>query len=231
MLKFEVLVAGISLLLIQPPNPAPQKNVAQLLMEKGLARINNNLRENITADMVSITEEYGNKDDLEQGRNPRHKKTTNSRITGRPNLDKLNINDLYKALATRYEFYIDDAHSTDVVNGIMCALIHFRPKPGLSVRETADQFINRVNGNVYINLDNFQIIKIEGSAKDHFGFTYWLLGLVPISVDVYEFSFSVEYTEFNGVVIEKYLFGLADYQIRKRGVETHAYELSNYRIK
>ena len=88
-----------------------------------------------------------------------------------------------------------------------------------------------MTGLVYINLDDFQIIKIEGAIEYHFSFDFKLLNFIPISIDVYEFRFYVEYTVFDNIMVEKSLGGMADYEIRNRGIENHTYVLNNYRLR
>ena len=191
-----------------------------------MARINNPLRKKVSADLISNVEEIDSKGKTS-------KKTSRSVIDGRPKIDRLDTDDLYQAFSTRFNFYIDESESTAVIDNIKCAVIKFRPKPNLKADGLTDQIINRLTGSVYINIDNFQIIKIEGSINYHFYAEYvaWFLLNIPIGVDFYQFYFLVEYTVFNDIVIEKNLIGTADYEIRNRGTEKHHYTLSNYRFR
>ncbi|OGM97050.1 MAG: hypothetical protein A3B86_02865 [Candidatus Yanofskybacteria bacterium RIFCSPHIGHO2_02_FULL_38_22b] len=208
-----------------------QETIAKLLVDKGLAKINVEPRKTITTDVVSVTEEYANKEAYDNKRS-KSIKTSRKTITGRPKLGYLNVDELYQAFATRFDFLIENNDSTGVINDVQCALIKFTPKPNLTSKTVTDAFINHTAGKVYINLDNFEIIRIEGGINNHF-VTTWRAWWSPIAfdVDVYEFSFSIDYTIFNNVVIEKNLEGMADYEIRNRGIDRHIYTLSNYRIR
>lgn len=214
---------------LQTAPDQPKPSIAQIMMDKGLASINDPLRKNVIADVFSTSEEYDT-----QG-NRKSADTDNYTIVGRPKLDKLNIDELYRAFATRFDFYIDNAYSADTINGTTYAVVKYRPKPGLSYDNVTDSFINRVSGKVYINLDNFVIYKIDGGINYPFSTTWHpgpkLLYFISIGIDVYEFNFSIEYTGFNNMVIEKFLTGAADYKIRNRGLEKHFYTLSNYRMR
>lgn len=229
MVKKIILILVLTCL--SPPKLYGQtETVAQLLMEKGLARINNDLRKRVAADLASVDEEYINKEKYDK-KEHKSRKSGKKTITGRPKLDRMNVDDLYHAFATRFDFYIDDADSTITIDNVKYVIIKFRPKQNLRFRNATDQFINRLTGVVYIDLENFKIVKIEGAIEYHFDFNYKILGLIPIEIDVYEFRFYVEYTVFNDIVIEKSLGGMADYEVRSRGIENHTYELSNYRIR
>ena len=217
---------------LSPPNQSSSQTqtISRLLVDKGLARINNDLRKRVVADVILTDEDYINKEAYVQNK-PKSSKIGKKTITGRPKLDRMNIDDLYQAFATRFDFYIDDDNSTTTIDGIQYITIKYRPKPNLRFRNATDEFINRLSGSLYINLDNFQIARIEGEVGYHFDFDYRIIGLIPIDIDVYEFKFYVEYTVFNDIVIEKSLGGMADYEVRSRGIENHTYILDNYRIR
>lgn len=216
--------------LAQEDNQA-KPGIAQLILDKGLDRINSDVRKNVIADVYSIDEKYANKQALTDGR-PKSRQERRKTITGRPSLDGMSIDDLYKAFSSRFDFFIDNNDSIGVIDGVRYALIKFRPKPSLTSKTVTDALINHVAGKVYINLDNYEIIRIEGDISNHF-VTTWRAWWSPISfnIDVYEFGFSIDYSVFNGIVIEKSLNGMIDYEIRNRGVEKHTYTLSNYRMK
>lgn len=225
----------VPILLIACLSPPEQsysqtQTISRLLVDKGLARINNDLRKRVVADVVLTDEDYSDKEAYTQNK-PKSSKTGKRTITGRPKLDRMNIDDLYQAFSTRFDFYIDDNDSTATIDGIQYVAIRYKPKPNLRFRNATDQFVNRLKGSVYINLDNFQITRIEGEIDYHFDFDYRIIGLIPIDIDVYEFRFYVEYEIFNDIVIEKSLGGMADYEVRSRGIENHTYTLSNYRIR
>jgi len=204
--------------------------IAQLIIDKGLARINNDARKNVIADVNSIDEKYANKQALLDG-HPKSKQERRKTITGRPSLDGMNVDELYKAFATRFDFFIDNNDSTGIIDGLRYALIKFSPKPNLTNNTVTNAFINHTAGKVYINLDNYEIVRIEGDISNHF-VTIWRAWWSPISfdIDVYEFGFSIDYVMFNNMMIEKNLNGIVDYEIRNRGVEKHTYTLSNYRM-
>ncbi len=204
------------------------QEIAKLMVEKGLSKINNPARRNIITDMVSNSEEYDDQGHLKS------KKTEKRTITGPPKLINLSVEELYQAFQTRYEFFIDPSDETAaVINDVKCAVIKFKPKPDLKVRKTADEFINRTSGKVYLNLDNLSVVKVEGNINYHFSFDVSSIFIlfIPINVDVYNFEFTVEYTEYKDMVIEKYLTGTADYEVRKRGTEKYTYALGNYRSR
>lgn len=214
-------------LIISQLGPPPIENIAQLLVERGLAKINTESRKDVFADMVSIKKEYDiNSKEVS-------KKISRRTILGRPKLDKLSIDELYQAFETRYYFYIDDLENTVNVDNITYGVIKYKPKADLKINKTADQFINRVEGKIYIDIDKLKITKIEGAIpnKFSFDFSYWALLFIPIQIDMHKFEFSVEYATFNNISVENHLTGLADYEVRNRGTETHEYILSNYRMR
>lgn len=235
------MAAVIALLAVSMPakgqdnknlNDESKLNIAQVIIDKGLNRINVELRKSVITDVYSIDEEYENKQTLIDGR-PKSKTESRKVLIGRPKLDRLNIDDLYKAFATRFDFFFDNDRSIETIDGITYALVQYRPRANLTSDTVTDFFINRTVGKVYINMDNYDIYKIEGGINHHF-LTVWKnkwLPFVSFDIDVYEFSFSIEYTEFSGMVIEKNLTGMVDYEIRKRGVEKHSYSLSNFRFR
>lgn len=208
-----------------------EPGIAQLIIDKGLNRINNDARKNIIANTYSVNEKYANKKDLIDGHS-KSRQERNKTLTGRPSLDGMNVDELYNAFITRFNFLIDNNDSTGVINDVRYALIKFSPKPNLTSKTVTDAFINRTAGKVYIDLDNYEIVRIEGGISNHF-ITTWRAWWSPVSfdIDVYEFNFSIDYTVFNNMVIEKNLAGMVDYEIRNRGIDKHAYTLSNYRIK
>ncbi len=225
---------GLSLLLIIGTGYSPvlaQETIAKLLIDKGLARISVEARKNVTSDIISRKEEYDNKDAYNNNVR-KSSKTSKKTITGRPKLGYLDIDDMYEAFTTRFDFTIDNNNSTGVINGNRYVLIKFSPKPHLTNKTVTDAFINHTSGTVYMNLDNFEFVRVEGGISDHF-LTTWKTWWSPISfdIDVYEFNFSIDYTVFNGIVIEQNLEGMVDYEIRNRGIEKHTYALSNYRIR
>ncbi len=227
LLIFFILVACF----VIPNGPVyAQQDIAKLLTNQGLARIIDNkvLRNSFTSDVISVTENYD-----KNGRLKSRESETRS-IKGKPKLSKLDIDELYQAFVTRYDFYIDgQENTTAVVNGVECAVIKFGPKSNLTTKDVADQFINRLNGAIYIyvSANDTHIVKIDGIVPSHFSFTYWALGFIPIGVDVYQFKFSVEYSLFNTIPVETSLIGTIDYEIRNRGREEHTYTISNYRTK
>lgn len=208
-----------------------EPGIARLIIDKGLEGINNDTRKNVIADVSSIDEKYANKQAFIDG-HPKSRQERKKTITGRPSLDGIVTDELYKAFATRFDFFIDNNASTELINGIRYALIKFTPKPNLISKTVTDAFINHTAGKVYIHLDNYAIVRVEGSISDHF-VTTWRAWWSPISfeIDVYEFRFSVDYALFNNIVVEKHLEGMADYEIRNRGVDKHTYILSNYRMQ
>lgn len=212
-------------------NDQAKPGIAQLIMDKGLDRINNDVRKNVIADLNSVNKKYANKQALIDGRS-KSEQERRKIITGWPSLNGMDVDKLYSAFAIRFNFFIDNDDSTGVINGIRYALIKFTPKPNLTSKSVTDAFINHTAGNVYINLDNYEIVRVEGSINSHF-VTTWKAWWLPISfdIDVYEFSFSIDYTIFNNMVVEKNLTGMVDYEIRNRSVEKHTYTLSNYRMK
>lgn len=208
-----------------------EPGIARLIIDKGLERINNDARKNVIADVSSVDEKYANKQALIGG-HPKSRQERKKTVAGRPSLDGIVTDELYKAFATRFDFLIDNNASTELINGTRYALIKFIPKPDLISKTVTDAFINHTAGKVYINLDNYEIVRIEGGISDHF-VTTWRAWWSPISfdIDVYEFRFSVDYTVFNNIVVEKNLEGMADYEIRNRGIDKHTYILSNYRMQ
>ncbi len=216
---------------LAPEHDQAKPSIARLIMDKGLTRINNDARKNVVADMYSVDEEFATKQALLDNR-PKSRQEKRKTITGRPSLDGMSIDELYNAFATRFDFGIDNDDSTGVINNVRYALIKFTPKPNLANNTVTNALINHTAGKIYINLDNYEIVRIEGGISNHF-VTTWRAWWSPISfdVDVYEFGFSIDYTVFNNMVIEKNLNGMVDYEIRNRGVKKLAYILSNYRMR
>ena len=216
---------------VQSSNDQSKPGIAKVIIDKGLTRINSDIRKSVIAEINSIDEEYVSKQALLEGRS-KSREENKKTIIGRPKLDRMNIDDLYKAFSTRYDFFIDNDHSIEAIGGVSYAVIQYKPKLNLSTNTVTDSFINRTAGKVYINMDNYEIMRITGGINDHF-VAVWHAWWSPISIDidVYEFNFSIDYTLFNDIVIEKDLTGMVDYEIRHRGVEKHSYSLSNYRIR
>lgn len=237
--KLSILLLGLLILPTQTnainnlsqEHSQTEPGIAQIIIDKGLDKINNDARKNVITDVNSTDEKYIDKQALIDGR-PKSRQAGKKTVTGRQSLGSMNVDDLYKAFATRFDFIIDNNDSTGVINGIQCALIKFSPKPNLTSKTVTDAFINRTSGKVYINLDNYEIVRVEGGISNHF-ITTWRAWWSPISfdIDVYELSFSIDYTVFNNMVIEKNMEGTIDYEIRNRGVEKHTYTLSNHRMR
>jgi len=221
-----MFIGVISVIFIIYRKPAvAQQNIAQLMAERGLAKIiTPAARKNIRADIETVIKEY------DSAGNSKKPKKQNERLSGELELNGIKIGYLYQTLANRKIFFIDEQNSAAVIDGTSYAIIKFRPKENLHIQRIADQFINRTTGSVYVNLDNMSISKIEGSIEEPFHFNYTLI-FFPIGVDVYRFSFLVEYAPFEDVFVEKTLNGLADYEIRKRGTKEYFNQITNYRRK
>ena len=185
------------------------------------------MRRNLRIDVETTTEKYEADGVTLKSPHKTERKTTDGRLEVRG----ISLEELYQAFQTRYNYYIDMEESTAIVNNITCAVVKFSPKPNLIIRKTADQFINRSEGSVYINLDNFEIIRIHGFIKNPFKFLFsWYF--VPVSnVDVYRFEFTVEYINFNNMLVEQSISGLADYEIINRGVEKFTNKITNHRMR
>lgn len=229
--KWSLCLPGLILLVGTSQTVMAQETIAKLLIDKSLEKINVEARKNVTTDLASVTEKYADKVAYDN-KKVKSRKTNTRIITGRPKLGYLNIDDLYGAFATRFDFLIDNNNSTAIIDGTQYGLIRFVPKPNLVSKTVTDAIINHTSGKVYIDIDNNVIVRIEGGVSDHF-LTTWRAWYSPISfdIDIYEFSFSINYTVFNNVVIEKNLEGMVDYEIRNRGIERHVYTLSNYRMQ
>lgn len=214
---------------------------AKLMVEKGLSKIvQPDARKNIIADRETTTEEYdGNCSvkskqsgtPIEQICKPKSRKTSHKSTDLQMELRGLDIDDLYKALVVRHNFYIDPAEDTKIIDGKSCIIIKFAPKNTLTKRGITDQFINRVSGSIYIDLDNFSITRMDGFINEPFNFNYTLLGFIRIRVDVYSFEFSVEYSQFDNIMVEKSVNGSADYEIRNRGTEKYNNKITDYRVR
>ena len=212
------------------------------MVEKALSKVvQPNTRKNIIADRKTTTNGYDSSCNIESKQlgirieevcaKPKSHKTINQSADLRMKLRGLDIDDLYGALMVRHDFYIDPAEDTKVIEGKNCVIIKFSPKNNLAMREVSDQFINRVSGSIYIDLDNVTIARIDGSTNHQFYFNYTILGFIHIRVDVYSFEFSVEYNQFGNMMVEKTVNGLADYEIRSRSTEQYINKISNYRMK
>lgn len=203
-----------------------QPNLAQVMVERSLAKmINPSDRKNLRIDVETTTESY------DTSGNVKSKKVENKTTDGRLEVRGMSMEELYRAFETRYDFYIDIAESTAVINNTTCAVVKFRPKSNLGVKKTADHFINRSEGSIYINLDNFDIVRITGAIKNPFNFTFsWYF--IPIAnVEIYQFEFTVEYIIFNNTTVEQSISGLADYKVRSRSVEKFTNKITNHRMK
>lgn len=230
-LKRKLLLPSLILFFSTSQTVMAQETFAKLLIDKGLAKINVEARKRVTSEIASVTEKYANKEDY-NNKKIKSRKTNTRTVTGRPKLGYLNIDELYEAFATRFDFLIDNKDSTAIIDGNKYGLIRFVPKPNLVSKTVTDAIINHTSGKVYIDLDNDVIARIEGGVSDHF-VTTWRAWYSPISfdIDIYEFSFTIDYALFNNVVIEKNLEGMADYEIRNRGIDKNTYTLSNYRMQ
>lgn len=217
------------------------QTVAQLMFEKGLSRIvQPNARKNIIIDRETIIEKYDSNCNIESKKSgisieeiceSKSRKVSHESTDLKLKVKGLDIDDLYGALAVRHNFYIDPAEDTKIIDGKTYIIIKFSPKNNLAIRETTDQFINRVSGFIYIDLDNLAIARIDGFINHSFHFNYSLLGFIPIGVDVYSFEFSVEYSPFENITVEKFVNGLVDYKIRNRSTEKYTNKINNPRVK
>lgn len=219
----------------------PNQTAAQLMFEKGLSKmVQPDARKNIIVDRETITEKYDGNCNIESKKSgisieeicePKSRKASHKSTDLKLKVKGLDIDDLYRALATRHNFYIDPAEDTKIIDGKTYIIIKFSPRNNLAIRETTDQFINRVLGFIYIDLDNLTITRIDGSINYSFHFNYSLLGFIPIRVDVYSFEFSVEYSPFKNITVEKSVNGLVDYKIRNRDTEKYINRINNHRVK
>lgn len=203
-----------------------QPNLAQVMVERSLPKmISPSDRKNLRIDIETTTESY------DVNGNLKSTKVENKTTDGRLEVRGMSMEELYRALEARYDFYIDTAESTAVINNMICAIVKFKPKSNLGVKKTADHFINRSEGSIYINLDNFDIVKITGAIKNPFNFTFsWFF--IPIAnVEIYQFEFTVEYVIFNNTTVEQSIVGLADYKIRNRSIEKFTNKITNHRMK
>ncbi len=221
------LILGILLLTSLSPPVMAQPDLAHVIVGKSVAKIiSPGARRNIRIDIETTIENYYDNGNLKSSKS--ESKTTDGRLEVRG----MKIEELYRAFETRYDFYIDPAESADILNNITCAIVKFRPKPNLSIKKTTDQFINRSEGSIYINLDNFDIVRIAGSIKNPFSFTFsWFF--IPIAqVNIYQLEFLAEYTTFDSVLVEQTLNGLADYRVNNnRSIEKFTNKITNHRIK
>ena len=212
-------------------NYQSKPSIAKLIIDRSLEKINDSNRKNVITDIFSVHEKYTNKQTF-LDRRPKSRQEGKKTVIGRPKLDSINIDELYKSFSTRFDFIIDNDDSTGVINGVRLGLIKFNPKPNLISKTVTDAFINHTAGKIYVNLDNYEIVRIEGGVNSHF-ITTWRAWWAPISfdIDVYEFDFLIDYTTFNKMVIEKNLDAMVDYEIRNRGIDKYVYTLSNHRMK
>ena len=224
-----VFAAWLSLLI---PKLHAQEGIAQLIMDKILARIFSEAgaRNNLKCDLISMEERYDSSGKL-KSRKPARPGPPKV-FKGRPKIDGIDLASLYKILDERYDFYIDDQESIGVMNGIVRAIVKFKPKSNLKIRETADQFVNRLSGKIYIDLDELYMVKLNGTIDKTFSFTItspWIL-YIPVTVTVYRVNFMAEYELSNGIVVENLIIGEADYETRGRGTVKRTYTLSNCRM-
>ncbi|KKT82571.1 MAG: hypothetical protein UW79_C0004G0028 [Candidatus Yanofskybacteria bacterium GW2011_GWA2_44_9] len=201
-----------------------EQNIGQLMMNKVLTRIMHEAKNRaaIKADKTYTVKKYNTHGSVKS------EKSETKTVQGRPKLEGVSL-DIYQILGSKYDFYIDPQESVATVNGTECAVVKFRPKAGLRKGGVADEFINRLEGTVYINIEEYYMVKIEGKVPQPFQFTYNLLYVIPIGVDVYRLDFSAEYQLFNGIVVERYFRGFVDYEVKNRGAEEHIHALTNYR--
>lgn len=223
MVKITVF-ALLSIFMLSPPAMA-QSNLAQVFIDKGFDKIiKPELRKTIRMDIETNSQAF------DANQNKKSDETERKTTDGRLDVRGINIDELYHAFRTRYDFYIDMNESTAVINGMTCAVIKFTPKNNLKAQKAADQFINRAEGTIYINIDNFDIVRIEGGIKKPFRFSIeWLF--FRWTIDVYGFDFLVEYTTFNNMLVEDYVAGMADYEYKKRTIEKFTNKITNYRLK
>ncbi len=227
-IKLGLIMLGVFLLAGLSPPLMAQENLAQILVEKGMAKIIKlDIRKITRIDIENTTEKYDKEGTKKSGKTEH--KTTDARLEVRG----ISMEELYQAFQTRYDFYIDMNESTAVINDVTYAVVKFGPKPNLTIKKTADQLINRSEGSIYINLDNFDIVKIHGFIKDPFDFIFYWKFIPLAHINVYQFEFTVEYTTFNNMTVEQSVGGIADYDttIQGRGMEKFTNKISNYRMK
>ena len=208
------------------PPATTQLDLAQIMVKRAMDKIiTPSNRRNIRIDVGTITEKY------DASGHKKSEKIEHKTTDGRMEIRGINIDELYRAFETRYNFYIDANESTASINNITCARIKFKSKPNLAVKKTIDQFINRTEGSIYINLDDLNIVKIEGLIKNAFYFNFsWYF--IPIArIDIYQFEFSVEYILFENILVENSINGSVDYKIIRRGVEKFTNKITNHRMR
>ena len=145
--------------------------------------------------------------------------------TGQKEPGNLNI-DIAGILVDKSQFYIDDQSSTKVISGINCIAIGFKPKPNLQTKTTSDQILSKVEGVIYINLDDFSMVRAEASAQKQFGFTHWFY-ILPIWINVSRLEMEIEFTRLEDITVRKSVTATVDATGYSK--QKHTFTYNNYR--
>lgn len=214
---------------LSPPTLAYSQTepVAQVIMGKALARAVENDRikhVRLKFDEIFTQEEYDLSGKLKS------RKQKKSQISGKRNtVAGFNL-DIYKTLATGYDFKMAEPEDLVVENGQIYSIVEFTPKEGLKFNKNEDEFINRLRGKVFINTQNFFIWKIEALIPELFRFKYWVL-FIPITIEIQDFKLAYYQTIFKDTDVETYVAAEVRYKVSSTNTRKYTYQYENYQLK
>ena len=107
----------------------------------------------------------------------------------------------------RYHFA---TNGVELVNGRPAYLLRFSPKPGLEVKEVADRALNRLTGRLWIDAEEFELVKLDAHLEQPLSF----VGGIVATVERMEFDLERERhadgfwfnTHFSSLAIGRKLF-------------------------
>ncbi len=120
----------------------------------------------------------------------------------------------------RYHF---STNGVELIHGRPAYLLRFAPKPGLEVKETADRALNRLTGRLWIDAEEFELVKLDAHLEQPLS----LVGGIVATVERMEFDLERERhadgfwfnTHFSSLAIGRKLF--TGFHVRTRIDQDH----------
>jgi hypothetical protein len=123
-------------------------------------------------------------------------------------------------IVQRYHFA---TNGVELIHGRPAYLLRFSPKPGLEVKETADRALNRLTGRIWIDAEEFELVKLDAHLEQPLS----LVGGIVATVERMEFDLERERhadgfwfnTHFSSLAIGRKLF--TGFHVRTRIDQDH----------
>ncbi len=142
----------------------------------------------------------------------------------------LSIGELLQILVVKHQF---SEPEEVILNNKSYWLINFYPKSGLIDNTTENKFLNRLQGKIWLDVQNNSLWRVEAQISESraFSFRTWkLLGLVPIHVKSFKLTF--QQIEYMGIMVENSIQVEAKYVVlSETRTRKYDFQYSNYRLK